>query len=102
MTQTEKEYIQATSGDVVKLEAGQSISGVFVVIEPSKMYKDSFALKLRQGDRLKTIFVSSIVAELISGNSIMTGQDIKLTYKGKVKAQNGKFEYNDYELFYVK
>lgn len=102
MTQTEKQYIQATSGDVVKLEAGQSISGIFVVIEPSKMYKDSFALKLRQADRLKTIFVSSIVADLISGNSIMSGQDIKLTFKGKVKAQNGKFEYNDYELFYAK
>lgn len=97
----EKDFKEATSGDMVKLEnEGDSIQGTYLGIEQSKQYKDSFALKVRVGEDTKVVFVNNIVADLIATNSIIPGSEIKLEYLGMKDNKAGTFKYKDYKLYF--
>ena len=83
------EWKEATTGNVVKLEEGESLQGQYVGIEQSHQYKDSFAFKVSVDGDVKVTFVSNIVKELIETNGIKEGQDVKLTYDGMKESENG-------------
>lgn len=92
---------QATSGDVVKFEKdGDAIEGKLIGFEPSRQYPDSYAVKVDTKDGIKIVFVSGIVVDLISSNSLKKGQEIKIVYKGKKRNKKDTADYNDYELLY--
>lgn len=99
-----KQFKQAVSGDVYKFEKiGDSISGIFISIEESKMYPNSYALKIKNPakENPTVIFVSGIVLELIRSNNIQSGMDIMIEYAGKKKSTKSGMEYHDYKVFYV-
>ena len=96
------QWEEATSGNVIKLEPGERIEGIFKQIEPSLTYKDSFALHIEVKEENTVLFVNKIVNDLLSTNSIKHGQEISLLFVGMKKTIDGKFEYKDYKLFFKK
>lgn len=97
----EKEFKEATGGNVVKFEKeGDSIEGTFLGYEESKQYEKSYAVRIKDGEVNKVVFVSNIVIDLIRSNQIQIGQEIRIVYQGKKKTIDGKKEYNDYKLFF--
>ena len=96
-----EEFKEATSGDVVKFEKeGDNLEGTYLGHEESKQYPGSYAVKIRKNDEVKVVFVSAIVIDLIKGNGIVPGTEVKIDFLGKKKTQDGKREYNDYKLLY--
>ena len=85
-------FKKATAGDVVKLEIGDHIEGSFQGYEPSKQFPDSFAVRIKQGDDIKVVFVSKIVTDLIDSNGILSGQQIRIFFKGMKKNEAGTRE----------
>jgi len=94
------DWKEAKLGDVVKLEAGDRIEGKFIELEQSKLYPDSYALKVETLDGIKVVFVSTIVKGLLESNSIMKNQEIAVLYKGLKKNEAGTRDYKDYSLFF--
>lgn len=90
---------ELTSGNVMKLTAGQSAEGTFQGIEPSAQFKDSFALKLKIGNDLKVIFVSNIVKDLLTANNVQHGQKVKVHFKGMKPNKSGTANYKDYAVY---
>lgn len=97
----EKEYKQAKSGDVIVLEQGDYIEGIYKGHEESRNFPGSYAFKVEQPDGLKVVFVSKMVVDLIASNSIMVGQQIKLVYKGMKENEARTREYKVYDLFFI-
>ena len=97
---SEKEWNKATSGDVVKLEQDQSLEGKYVGLEQSKTYPDSWGFKVETPEGVKCVFVNNIVKDLVASNNIMKGQEVKLTFKGLQKTEDGKKEYKTYDLLF--
>jgi hypothetical protein len=98
---TEKEYKEATSGDVIKfVNDGDSIEGVLMGYEESQQYPDSFAVHVKTNDGLKCVFVSKMVIDKFKAHNIMLQDEIKIVFNGKKPTQDGKREYNDYSVFY--
>jgi len=94
-------YKEAKSGDVIKFEKeGDSIEGIYQGHEESKKYPESFAVHIKQGDDIKTVFTSNILIDLLGKNGIKEGKQIKIVYDGKKKTEDGSKEYNCYRLFY--
>lgn len=101
MPDVEEGFREATSGDVVKFEKeGDSVQGTYVGYEESKQYPNSYAVRVKNGEGIKTVFTSGIVLDLIKTNSIVAGTEIKIVFKGKKKTSDGKREYNDYKVYY--
>jgi hypothetical protein len=98
--ETEEKWLEAKSGDVIKLEVGERITGIFKGIEESVLYPSSYALSLEIEGELKTLFVNSILQQLIVKNEIKINQKIAILYVGDVKNQSGTRTYKDYKLFY--
>lgn len=98
---TEKEYKEATSGNVVKFEnPGDSLEGIYLGYDVSSQYNESYCVRIKDGDELKAVFVSGIVIDLIKTNKITEGMNMKIEYLGKQKTQDGKREYNNYKVFF--
>lgn len=93
-------YKEATSGEVLKLEEGDSIEGNFINIEESKQFSSSYALRVETREGVRVTFVSGIIRDLIEANSIKKGQKIKCTFKGMKKSETTGREYKDYQLLY--
>lgn len=95
----EKKYKKMEGGNVVKLEKdGDSIAGILLGFEESKMFKDSYAISMRVGDEIQVVFTSAIPIDIIKKNDLV-GKDCKIVYTGKQKTQDNKFEYKNYEVF---
>ena len=94
-------FKKADTSSVIKLEKeGDSITGVLMNYEESKMYKDSYALAFRKEDgKIETIFTNEIPVQAIKAHDLI-GKEVKLVFKGMTKTQDGKFEYKDYEVFF--
>lgn len=84
----------------MKLEKkGDSIVGVLLGYEESKMYAGSYAISLRVDDEISVIFTNNIVVDMIKKNNLI-GRDVKIVFNGKKKTQDGSKEYNDFEVFF--
>ena len=89
---------------VIKFEnEGDFISGIFVNIEESKKYKDSFGLSFidDNDNKPKIVFVNNIVYEKIqnAGTKILSGKThIIVIFTGKVRNEQNTFSYNTYEI----
>jgi hypothetical protein len=102
MTEHPKEWKQAKIAYVVKFsEVGASLSGTFIGYEVSKMYPDSFILKVNDGASVVGVFVNKVAIDLMKSANILQGQKIKLVYKGKIKNVKGTQSYHTYHLFYI-
>lgn len=96
---------EAKSGDLVKLEKkGDSISGVLLSVEESKMYKGTYLLKIKNpADNMsKSVFVSNIVYDKILSNQIEPGNQIMIEYQGEVVSKKSGRSYKDYKVFFSK
>ena len=100
MAKDEKEWLEATAGDVIKLEPGERIDGIFLGMEESATFKESWAVKLKVEGENKVIFGNAILKELIEQNQIQVNQEISILYVEKKKNEKGTFEYKVYKLFY--
>lgn len=89
---------ELTQGNVVKLEAGEHLEGLFLSVEQSEMYKDSYALKVKDGDEVKVTFVNNIVKDLLESNGVKPMTKIRVLYKGMVKNKEGSRSYKDYSV----
>jgi len=90
---------ELTSGDVVKLEAGDRIDGEFVAIEQSKQFADSYAVHIGTPEGNKVVFVNNIVRDLIEKNGVLKGTKIAILFKGLKKSEKTGREYKDYSVF---
>ena len=99
----EKEWKKAESGQVFKfVKENDSVEGIYLGHEQSKMYPESFAVTLkRPDDTIVIVFVSNIIAELLKKNQIHINQKIKIVYLGKKKSETSGMEYNNYELYFM-
>ncbi len=96
-----KDFKEATSGDVFKFEkAGDSIEGVYQGYEESRQYPDSYAVRIKQGDEVRVVFVSGIVIDKLTANGVKAGQEINIEFLGKKQNQKKTQEYNDYKVLY--
>lgn len=106
MTEEKQEEVpegfkEATSGDVVKFEnPGDNITGELISVEPSRQFEKSFAVRLKQAEGIKTVFVSAIVVDLLTANQVKPGMTVKIEYLGKAKTKDGAREYNDYKVYF--
>ncbi len=89
---------ELTSGNVVKLEEGQRLDGEFISCDVSAQYKDSYALKVKDGEEIKVTFVNNIVKDLIEGNAVKPGQKIAVLFKGMKDNKSGTAKYKDYAV----
>jgi len=90
---------ELTSGEVVKLEKeGDSIGGVLVSIEESKMFEGSYAWNIRQDEKIVVVFTNEIPVKKAKNNDCF-GKRILLEFSGKKKSSATGREYNDYKLF---
>jgi len=94
------EWKAATHGEIIKLEAGQSLEGIYAGIDQSKEYADSWCFKIEKDGKTTGTFVNNIVKELIETNNIMNGQEVRLTFKGLKENEKGTRSYKDYELLF--
>jgi len=90
---------ELTSGNVMKLNEGQSAEGTFQGIEVSAQFKDSYALKMKIGNNLQVIFVSNIVKDLLTANNVQVGDKIKVHFKGMKSNKSGTAKYKDYAVY---
>lgn len=97
-----KEWIQAEVGNVVTLQDGEDLTGIFKGLEESASYKDSWAFHVQVNDEIKTLFGNKILKDLFEKNDIKINQEVRILYTGKKKNEKGTFEYKTYELFYKK
>ena len=98
--ENKSDWKQATSGDVIKLEEGQRVEGIFKNMEASILFPSSFAVTVEVKGEKKILFANSILHDLIVKNDIKLGQEIAILYVGEVKNQQGTRTYKNYELFY--
>lgn len=91
--------VELNSGNVLKLAEGQRADGEFCGIDPSAQFKDSYALKLKQADGIKVIFVSNIVKDLLSVNNVQPGARIGVLFKGLKDNKSKTARYKDYAVF---
>ena len=97
------EYKEAVNPGIVKFEkTGDEIEGVFLSSEESRLYPDSFSIRVMDGDVAKSCFVNNIVVDLMKNNNIQSGDKIKIVYQGKVKTKDGRKEYKNFKLFFKK
>ncbi len=94
------DWKEAKAGDVVKLKQGERIEGLFVDIQESKKYSDSYALTIETKKGKQVLFVNNIVKDLITTNSIMKGQEIAVLFKGQKENESKTFKYNDFALLF--
>lgn len=103
MAKENKEWKNAKQKSFLKFEKdGDYIEGKYIDIEESTKFPESYlvTIKLLSGE-VSGVFVSKMVKNLIEENNIAIGQEIKITFLGKKKTQDGKTEYNNYKLQYV-
>lgn len=101
MEKMNKMQQELKTGDVVKFEKkGDSISGTFILHQPSAKFPSSYAVKIRSNGEVKTCFVNNVVVDLLIANSIKEGDAIMIEYQGKRKSAKGN-EYNDYKVFRI-
>lgn len=98
---SEDGFKKADTSSVMKLEKeGDSIQGVLMSYEESKMYKGSYALAFRLADgKIETIFTNEIPVQAIRAHDLI-GREVKLIFKGMTETKDGKFKYKDYEIFF--
>lgn len=98
----EENWTKATSGNLIKFETpNASLSGNFLSIEESNQFSGSYLVKVTKEDNsVYAVFVSGLVKDLLETNNIQKGHKIKIVFLGKKKTQDGKKEYNAYEVFY--
>ncbi len=89
---------ELTSGNVIKLAEGESIEGEFISCDVSAQYKDSYALKVKDGDEIKVTFVNNIVKDLLEGNSVTPGQKVRVLFKGMKDNKSNTAKYKDYSV----
>ena len=95
------EFKEAVDADVIKFEKeGDAIEGEFRGYEESKQYAKSYAIKINTAAGLKVVFASGILIDKLETNSVKSGQQIRITFLGKKKAEKSGREYNDYKLEY--
>jgi hypothetical protein len=93
-------------GDTTKLvqfkSEGDMIEGIYIGIEPSLNFKDSWALKYedsRTGDKY-AVFVNKLVYDRITVSGMLKGMCFRLIYTGdRQSVNNPKFKYKTYDLF---
>jgi len=90
---------ELTSGNVVKLEEGERLDGEYLNCEESSMFKDSYAVKVKDGEEVKTLFVSKIVKDLLETHNIKPGQKIGILFVGMKDNKTGTAKYKDYKVF---
>lgn len=94
-----KELKKIVDGNVVALEAGQSLQGKLMKVEESRLYKGSYAVTLDTAEGSKTVFVSNIVVDKLEKAGITTGREVKIEFLGLKKNQKGTAEYKNYEVY---
>jgi len=88
-----------TNGEIYKFEKeGDIIVGEYIGHSESKKYSDSYAVKIKKGNDILTVFVNNIVVDLIESNDIKKDMVIGIKYLGKKTAKTSGKEYNDYEV----
>jgi hypothetical protein len=97
-----KKLKELGSGDVIKLEnAGDSISGMLISWEESRMFPGSYAVRLRNPNKEQpqVVFVSNVVIDKIKLNNIQPGQDIMIEFAGLVKSGKSGMSYKNYKVY---
>ena len=95
-----KEFKKVEMPTVVKLEKkGDSVSGEYIAIEPSKEYKDSYALTFKVNDKVNVLFIPSFAEKLFMAQDVKKNDLFILELTGKQKNKEGTFEYNTYDLY---
>ena len=88
--------------DVTKWDkAGQTIVGTLVSIDKSTSFDDSWAVKIKEADKASStvVFANNLLKSRLEEAGI--GSLVEIEYLGKRKAQDGKFEYNDFKVYRV-
>lgn len=94
------EFKKLENMEVVKLEnSGDNIEGIYRGFDESRQYPGSYALKIETGGKVRIVFVSNIVIDLLTAHNIEQGREINVLYTGKKKSENSGREYKTYELF---
>ncbi len=99
MDKENENWNELKPGEVIKLAEGEHLTGKFVSIEESTMYKESYAVTLDTEKGQEVTFVSAIVKDMLNKNSVNVGDNIRILYKGMKKTKDGSREYKDYSVF---
>lgn len=95
-----KDFEKVQMPEVVKLtKVGESISGEYISIEPSKEYKESFALMFKNNDKVSIVFIPSQAQKLFEAKSVQKKDLFILDFIGKQENKDKTFSYNVYDLF---
>jgi hypothetical protein len=98
----QKKLKKLTSGNVFKFEkAGDSVSGKLVGYEESKMFPNSYAVKIKNpaNNDNTIVFVSEIVISKLKDANIQPGQDVMIEFLGMVKSEKSGMEYKNYDVY---
>ena len=100
MEKNKEDWKEATSSEVIKLQAGERVEGEYLGMEESALFPSSYALNIRVSGENKVLFINDILKDLIVKNKIEMGQNIAVLYVGDKKNQKGTRSYKEYKLFF--